>query len=130
MPNTEQLLYQTDKSRHRRCSQNFSKLFLIFTEKHLCWSLFFMKLQTSDLQLYKKENPTQVFSCCEIFAKHLFWRTYVDGCFWTEFTKWLFGTLFPCSCFQNHPDLVILQKYRSLSNQSFKHNSAHSHVYN
>ena len=29
------------------------------------------------------------------------------------------------SRFQNHPYLVILQKYQSLSNQSFKHNSAH-----
>ena len=28
------------------------------------------------------------------------------------------------SCFQNHPDSLILQKYQSRSNQSFKHNSA------
>ena len=26
---------------------------------------------------------------------------------------------------RNHPDLVILQKYQSLSNKSFKHTSAH-----
>ena len=31
-----------------------------------------------------------------------------------------FGTLFLDSRFQNHPDAVILQKYQSLSNQSFK----------
>ena len=37
----------------------------------------------------------------------------------------MFGTLFPGSRFQNHPDLVTLQKYQSLSNQSFNHNSAH-----
>ena len=43
IPNTEQLLYQTDKSSHRRCPikevvlQNFA----IFSGKHLCWSLFF-----------------------------------------------------------------------------------------
>ena len=39
--------------------------------------------------------------------------------------KWLFGTLFLNSRIQNHPDTIILQNYQSLSNQSFKHNSAH-----
>ena len=29
------------------------------------------------------------------------------------------------SRFQNHPDLVILQKYQLLSNKSFKYNLAH-----
>ena len=33
--------------------------------------------------------------------------------------------LFLENLFQTHPDSVILQKYQSLSNQSFKHNSAH-----
>ena len=33
--------------------------------------------------------------------------------------------MFLDSRFQNHPDSVILQKYQSLSNQSFKHNSSH-----
>ena len=45
--------------------------------------------------------------------------------FQTGFRKWLFGSLFPDSRFQNHPDTVILQKYHSLSNQNFKYNSAH-----
>ena len=35
------------------------KNFAIFTGKHLCWSLFLLKPE--DLQLFKKEIPTQVF---------------------------------------------------------------------
>ena len=45
MPNTEQLPYQTDKSSHQTCSVKnklFSKIFAIFTGKHLWWSLFFI----------------------------------------------------------------------------------------
>ena len=38
------------------------KNFSIFTGKHLCWSLFFIKLQTLGLQLYQKGSPTQAFS--------------------------------------------------------------------
>ena len=38
--------------------------------------------------------------------------------------KRLFGYLFLESRFQNHPDSLILQKYQSLSNQSFDNNSA------
>ena len=45
--------------------------------------------------------------------------------FQIDFGKWLFGTLFLGSPFQNHPDSVMLKNYQSLSNQSFKHNSAH-----
>ena len=41
--------------------------------------------------------------------------------FQTDFRRWLFGTLFLYSCFQNH-ESVILQEYQSLLNQSFKHN--------
>ena len=45
--------------------------------------------------------------------------------FQTDFRKGLFGFLFVDNRFQNSPDAVILQKYYSLSNQSFKHNSAY-----
>ena len=48
------------------------KYFVIFTRKHLCWSLFLIKLQAW--------RPTQVFSCeyCEIcknsfLTEHLLW---------------------------------------------------------
>ena len=43
----------------------------------------------------------------------------------SDFKKWFFRNLFQDSRFQNHPDSLILQKYQSLSNQRFKHNSAH-----
>ena len=52
-----------------RCSQMLFKvgdlkIFLNFTGKHLRWSLFFIKVGgLQGLQLYKKETPTQVFSC-------------------------------------------------------------------
>ena len=47
------------------------------------------------------------------------------GCFWSDFKNRLFGTLLLDNHFQNDFDLVILQKYQSLPNQSFKHTSAH-----
>ena len=58
-------------------------------------------------------------------GKFNFWRTSAYGCFWSDFRKWLFGIFFLESRFQNHPDLVILQKYQLLSNKSFKYNLAH-----
>ena len=66
-----------------------------------------------------------MFSCefCEIskntyFEEHL--RTAAS-----ELILGLFRTSFLDSRFQNHHDLVILQKYESLSNQGFKRNSVH-----
>ena len=41
----------------------FPKNPVIFKGKHLCWSLFLIKLQAQAPQLYQKETPTQVFSC-------------------------------------------------------------------
>ena len=40
------------------------KNFAIFTEKHLCWNLFLIKLQARN-----PENPTRIFSSeyCELF---------------------------------------------------------------
>ena len=46
-----------------------NKNFANFIEKHLCWSLFLIKLQA-------KEVPTQVFSCCEI--SKIFKKTFSD----------------------------------------------------
>ena len=117
MPNTEPLLYQTDKSSHLSCSikEAVLKNFSIFTGKHLCWSFFF--------NFIKRDSNTGVFML-QNFLEHQFWRTSTYSR-WTDFRKWLFGTLFLDSRFQNHPDLVMSQKYQSLSNQSFKHNSAY-----
>ena len=51
--------------------------FAIYTEIHLCWSLFFKKLQD---KLFKKEIPAQVISCeyweiCKsnFLIKHIWW---------------------------------------------------------
>ena len=48
MSNTEQLLYQNDKSSHQRCSIKKAVLnnFAIFIGKHLCWSIYLIKLHT------------------------------------------------------------------------------------
>ena len=58
----------------------FLKNFAILTGKHLCWSLFLIKLQAfrpSGLQLYWKNTSTQIFSCenCETFKNSFFYRT-------------------------------------------------------
>ena len=60
---------------------------------------------------------------CEIF-KNTILKISAYGCFWTDFIKWLFGTLL-LDCILNHLDSVILQTYKSLSNQSFKENFAY-----
>ena len=54
--------------------ENFTK----FTRKHLCQSLFLIRLQASGLQLYQKETLVQVFSCkyCEIFKNTFSYRTH------------------------------------------------------
>ena len=56
------------------------KNFAILTGKHLCWGLCVIKLQTSDLQLFLKETPTQVFHVdiakilrTASFIEHLRW---------------------------------------------------------
>ena len=54
-------------------------MFTKFTEKHLCWSLFLIKLLI--LQPYLKKTLAKVFSCefCEIFKNTFFtepfWKT-------------------------------------------------------
>lgn len=46
-------------------------------------------------------------------------------CFQTDIRKWLCGTSFLDSHFKNHPNVAILQKCQSLSNQSYKRNLVH-----
>ena len=50
---------QPPKVFYRKRLKNFTK----FTEKHLHWNLFLVKLQALALQLRWKSNSTQVFSC-------------------------------------------------------------------
>ena len=68
--------HHPSRSSHRRCSMKTAVLknFAIFTGKYLCWSLFLITFQALVLQSYKKEIPTQVFSCeyCETFKNTYF----------------------------------------------------------
>ena len=90
-------------------------------------SLFWINLQAKrPLTLLKRDSNTDAFLwILGNFLEHLFRRTSAYGCFWNDFSKWLFRTFFLESPFQHHPDLVILHKYQSLLKQSFKHNSVH-----
>ena len=90
------------------------KNFAIFRGKHLCRSLFFNFMKK---RLQHRCFPAWKFLRTPIL-KNSCWRT-------TAFRKWLFETLLLDSRFQNHPDSVALQKYRSPLNQSFKHNPGH-----
>ena len=97
------------------------KIFAIFTWKKICWSLFLIKLLAFRLAtLLERDSNTGVF-LLEKFQENLFWRMLLN---WI-YRKWLFETSFLVSSFKNHPDKVILQKYQSLSNKSFKHNPTH-----
>ena len=60
MPNTEQLLYQTDKTSHWRCSikKAVIKIFTTFTRKSLLEFLFH---KVAELQLMKRDSNTAVF---------------------------------------------------------------------
>ena len=64
------------RSNHQRCciKKAVLKIPLYSQEKHICWSLFLIKLQVFSLQLYLKETSTQVFSCeyCVIFKNTYF----------------------------------------------------------
>ena len=52
-------------------SADVLKNFAIFTGKHLCWSLFLIKLQA-----FRQETAAKVFSweCCDIFKSSFFHR--------------------------------------------------------
>ena len=52
-------------SSHRKCSikKVLLKTFWNFTRKHLCWSLFLIKLQGWRFVNLLKKTSTQVFSC-------------------------------------------------------------------
>ena len=70
----------SEKSRSS-CSQVFFKIdvlesFEIFTGKHLCWSLFLIKLHAQKGCNFIKKRPQHMFSCeyCEIFKNSFFYR--------------------------------------------------------
>ena len=94
------------------------KHFAILTGKHCVGVYFWQNCLPLGLQLYQKGNPIQVFFCWEIFKKICF-----KECFWTDFRRWLFGTLFLDSCFQNHPGYYKnTSRFRT---RALKHSSAH-----
>ena len=70
------------RSSHRRCSvkKGVFKNLQKFTGKHLCCSLFLIKLQVfRPATLLNSDSDTDVFLW--IFTKHLFWRTSANDCF-------------------------------------------------
>ena len=62
------------------CKKGVLKIFASFTGKHLCWSLFLIKLHAFRLQLYSKKTPAQAFSS-EI--RNNFRNTYFKENMWT-----------------------------------------------
>ena len=58
----------------------FLKLFAIFTGKHLCWSLFLIKLQVSRPALIKRDSNTGAFLW--ISKKFLRTPTFKNICEW------------------------------------------------
>ena len=82
------LLMWEYRSSRRRCSvkEGVLKDSANFTEKHLCWSLFLIKLQAFRPVTLLKRKPNQVFSCeiCEMFK----------NTFFTEHIRWLLLKLY------------------------------------
>ena len=65
----------TDKNKKQSSTGILSKDILKkFTGKHLCWSLFFIKLQFWRPATFLRKTPTQMLSCeiCEIFKNSYF----------------------------------------------------------
>ena len=67
---------------HKQPPEVFLKFFANFTGKHLCWSLFFTKLQAFRPATLLKKTPTQVFSCeiCDILKNTCF-EEHRNDCF-------------------------------------------------
>ena len=79
---TEQILYQTETSIHWRCSIKnvVRKNFAIFTVKHLCWPVFWDKVEIKlqairSATLLKRNSNTDVFLWILIFEK-ISWKSY------------------------------------------------------
>ena len=97
--------------------------------KHVFWSLFLIKLQPEDLQIYYKKTSTQVFSCeiFEISKCTFFYRTHpLDAsiCFRTPVPK-KNTCKPPCrTCLplinQIRSDLQVLKTYLNVSNVKLK----------
>ena len=73
------------KSSHRRCSikNDVFKDFVNLTGKHLCRSLFQIKLQALSLQVFLKIDTNTSAFLWSLWnsQEHLFWRPSENGCF-------------------------------------------------
>ena len=69
-------------SKTRSDKSTVQKNFANFTGKHLCWSLFFTKLQAFRPAALLKKTPTLVFSC-EIWEilKNTYFEEHLNDCF-------------------------------------------------
>ena len=66
------------------CRTPLEIYFVNLTGKHLCWSLFLIKLQAFGPATLLKRAPTQVlfYEICKIFKNTFFYRTpFYSGCF-------------------------------------------------
>ena len=93
----------------RSCSQKFCN---IYRKTPVFEAIFHKYVDLQDLNFIRKRLQHRCFLLAKYFVKYLFWRTSAYSCFWTGFAKLLFKTFIMDNCFQNHPDLVILQTYQ------------------
>ena len=74
------------RSSHLRCyiKKAVLKNFAIFTWKHVCWSLFLIKLPDfRPATSLERDSNTGVFLwILQNFQEHLFWKTSTCGCFY------------------------------------------------
>ena len=73
-------IWNSNRSSHLRRSVRNCVLrnFAIFTGKHLCQTLFLIKLQASAYNFIKKQTLAQVFSCeCSEISKNTFFTEHV-----------------------------------------------------
>ena len=76
------------------------KNFVIFTGKHLCWSLFLLRLQVFRTNFYE----------------HIFWRTSANGCFYYYWCRKSYCGMNLCeNMFFQENDICLLSTNNSLS---------------
>ena len=85
------------------CKNGALRNFAKFTRKHLCQSLFFIKLKASDCNFIKKETLTQVLSCvfCEISQNTFSYKTPP------------MAASVPFHCFFNKESIIIFKTQKS-----------------
>ena len=66
------------------CKKAILKNFVIFTGKHLCWSLFLIKFQTFRPDSKRDSNTGILLWILQKFLEHLFWKTSANCCFWSN----------------------------------------------